>query len=89
MTELTFEEFCKLPLTYTTGIRASTYAVRQYHNFEHGIAKEVNTPFTERTWKWGKPKVVYFMPSDKRNFDTVDQLYVAYMEKVCGVTSDE
>ena len=87
MKELTFAEFSELPLTYTFGLSASTYAVRQYQNLEYGIAKEVNTPFNEKKWKWGKPKVVYFMPNDKRNFDTVDQLYVAYMEKVCGVTA--
>lgn len=83
--ELTFAEFSELPLAYTFGMSGSTYAVRQYQNREHGIAKEVNTPFNEKKWEWGKPKVVYFMPDDRRNFDTVDQLYVAYMGKVCGV----
>lgn len=87
MKELTFDEFSELPLVYTFGLTASTYAVRQYKNLEHGIAKEVNTPFNEKKWKWGKPKVVYFMPDDERNFDTFDQLYVAYMEKVCRVTA--
>ena len=85
--ELTFAEFSELPLTYTFGMSASTYAVRQYQNLGHGIAKEVNTPFNEKKWEWGKPKVVYFMPDDERNFDTVDQLYVAYMGKVCGVAA--
>lgn len=85
MTELTYEEFCKLPLTYTQGIRFDTCAIRQYNNMEYKFGKEVNTPFTERNWTWGKPQVVYFLHNDKRNFDTPDQLYVAYMEKVCGV----
>ena len=83
--ELTFEEFCALPLPYTFGLRASGYAVRQYKNAEHGIAKVVNTPFNEKRWSFGIPKVVYFMLDDERNFDTVDQLYVAYMEKACGI----
>ena len=87
MKELTFEEFCALPLPYTAGLRVKTYAVRQYKNKEHGIGKEINTPFSEKRWSWGKPKVVYFMIDDERNFDTVDQLYVAYMEKACGVTA--
>ena len=87
MQELTFEEFCELPLLYTTGVRASKYAIRLYHNAECNIAKQVTTPFNELTYSWGNPSVIYFMPSDERNFDTVDQLYLAYMEKVCGVTA--
>ena len=83
--ELTYEEFTALPLTYTFGMSGGKFAIRQYQNIEHGIAKEVNTPFNERKWEWGKPTVAYFMPDDERNFDTVDQLYVAYMEKACGV----
>jgi hypothetical protein len=85
--ELTYEEFCELPLTYTSGISFDKFAIRQYQNFRHGIAKEVNTPYNPKTHQWGKPKVVYFMPDDKRNFDTPDQLYVAYMGVACGVTA--
>lgn len=85
--EFTFDEFCNLPLTYTQGIRTSTYAVRHYQNQTYGIVKEVLTPHSEKNNKWGEPIVVWFMPDDKRNFTTYDQLYVAYMEKVCKVKS--
>ena len=87
MTELTYEEFCALPLQYMYGVTADKYAIRQYNNMDHGFGKEVNTPFNSRTWTWGKPKVVYYLFNDERNFTTPDQLYVAYMEKVCGVTA--
>ena len=83
--ELTYEEFCAMPLQYTQGIRMNNCAVRQYGNVELGYYKEVNTPYNELTHEWGAPKVVFFMPDDPRNFDTPDQLYVAYMEKACGV----
>ena len=85
--ELTYEEFCALPLTYTQGIRFNDGAVRQYGNIDHGFYKEVNTPFDEKTYAWGKPQVVFYLPDDKRTFDTPDELYVAYMEKACGVAA--
>ena len=85
--ELTYEEFCELPLTYTQGIRLNDSAVRQYGNVELGYYKEVNTPYNERTGEWGTPKTVFYLVEDKRTFDTPDQLYVAYMEKACGVTA--
>ena len=83
--EFTFEEFCNLPLTYTQGITTTNYAIRHYKNQTYNIVKEVLTPYKSRLGEWGQPIVFYFMPDDKRNFMTIDQLYVAYMEKVCGI----
>jgi hypothetical protein len=34
---------------------------------------------------WGTGSVYYFLDGDPRQFDAIDQVYVAYMEKVCGV----
>jgi hypothetical protein len=39
--------------------------------------------------EWGLGQVFYFVDGDPRQFETVDQCYVAYMEKVCGVRSIE
>lgn len=85
--EFTFDEFCNLPFTYTIGIRTSSYAVRHYQNQTYGLVKEVRTPYNKRKGDWGTPSIYWFMQDDKRNFMTFDQLYVAYMEKVCGVKS--
>lgn len=89
MKELTFEEFCHLTMTYTTGISFETYAQRLYRNEEHGIQKETFTPRNARTMEWGLGRVFYFVDGDPREFTTLDQCYVAYMEKVCGVRSIE
>lgn len=85
--ELTYEEFCALPLTYTLGVSAGKYAIRQYMNNAHGFGKQTNTPFNALRHEWGKPETVFYLTDDERNFDTPDQLYVAYMEKACGVTA--
>jgi hypothetical protein len=83
--ELTYEEFCSLLLYYTFGLRADKYAIRQYRNEEHGFGKTVKTPFSAVRHEWGLPDICYYLLEDGRVFDTPDQLYVAYMEKVCGI----
>ena len=88
MTELTYEEFCALPLTYTQGMTFDWGAMRLHRHEETGIQKET---VTKRKRKgdiysgWKDPVVAFFLDGDARQFDTPDQLYVAYMEKVCGV----
>ena len=88
MTELTFEEFCQLPLLYYTGISFERGAQRLYRNDDHGIQKEVFTTRSPLTLQWGEGKAYYFVDGDPRQFETVADCYVAYMEKVCGVTHD-
>ena len=87
MTELTFEEFCKLPLTFCYADNGYNYDVRQFRNFEYDIGKEVCSEFNLKTHKFGKQTIVWFLPNDKRNFQTIDQAYVYYMEKACGVNN--
>jgi hypothetical protein len=90
MIELTFEEFCNKPLQYTLGF-AGAWCKRLYRNEELKIQKEVHT---KRKIKgdiysgWKEPVIAYFLDGDDREFQTVDQLYVAYMERVCGVKSN-
>ena len=89
MKELTFEEFCHLTMMYTTGITYETGAQRMYRNNEYGIQKETFTKRNVRTLEWYEGKSFYFVDGDPREFETIDQCYVAYMEKVCGVRSIE
>jgi hypothetical protein len=89
--ELTFEEFCELPLIYTRGMRFDWGAKRMYRNEEIGLQVEVVTK--QKVWGdiysgWQPEKQVYFLDDDDRQFDTVVEAYVAYMEKVCGVKEE-
>ena len=88
MTELTFEEFCNLDFEYRMGISFDTGAQRMYRNDKHGLQTEVYTDRNKRTGKWGAGKRYWFLDGDSRKFETFDQCYVAYMEKVCGVKHD-
>ena len=88
MVELTFQEFCELPMQYTMGLRLEKSARRMFRNNEVGLQKEIVTPYNPITETWGIGRTYYFLDDDKRCFDAVDQVYVAYMEKVCGVKND-
>ena len=86
--ELTFEEFCKLPLIYSLGMSFDWGAHRQYRNDDHGFCVEVVTKQMvcgDIYSGWQPERRAYFLDDDDREFKTIDQLYVAYMEKVCGV----
>tara|TARA_R110000868_G_C10737204_1_gene752081 strand:+ start:359 stop:622 length:264 start_codon:yes stop_codon:yes gene_type:complete len=87
MIELTFEEFCELRFEYTLGMTFDNGAQRMYRNDEHSIQVEVYTDRNKRTGEWGEEKRYWFFDGDPRAFETIDQCYVAYMEKVCGVKS--
>lgn len=86
--ELTYEEFCDKPLQYTMGVRYDWGAHRLHRNEELGIQKEV---VTEQKVKgniysgWKPATVAFFIDGDDKLYDTPDQLYVAYMAKVCEV----
>lgn len=87
--ELTFEEFCSLPLHYTFGMTYDWGAQRMYRNEQVGLQKEIVTKrqiYGDIYSGWHEGEVAFFLDWDERQFDTVDQVYVAYMEKVCGVT---
>ena len=74
-------------MEYRTGMTFDTGAQRLYRNDQHGVQKEVYTPRNPATCEWGAGKAYFFLDGDGRTFDTSDQCYVAYMEKVCGVTA--
>jgi hypothetical protein len=88
MNELTFEEFCQVPLTYHLGMTGDWGAQRAYRNNELGIQREM---YTKRKRHgdiysgWKEPEVSYFLDGDPREFKSSAELYEAWMAKVCGV----
>ena len=85
--ELTYEEFCNLPMGYGVGIHCSRYAMRMYRNAEHGVQTELYTP-KDKHGRWGEGRWYYFLDGDVREFANSAEQYVAYMERVCGVKHD-
>jgi len=88
MTELTYAEFCELPLQYTIGMTTAGGAIRMYRNEQLKIQKEVNTKrkrYDDIHGGWGKQTIAFFLDGDGRQFDTLEQVYMAYMQKVCGI----
>lgn len=88
MKELTFEEFCELPLQYTFGLTFDWGAHRIHRNYDIGLQIETVTKrkkFGDIYSGWQDQKRYFFLAGDDRQFDTIDQVYVAYMEKVCEI----
>ena len=84
--EYTFEEFCTLPMTLGMHISGSREHYLHRFNPSTGVNKVVITP-VKKNGEFGKPVCFYYLPEDKRIFHSADQVYVAYMERVCGVTA--
>lgn len=82
--ELTFEEFCQLPFKYVLGLTGDWWAARSYRNDQYGVQIEVRTT-RKHHGGWKPEERFYFLDWDGRTFTTLDQVYVAYMETVCGV----
>lgn len=70
------------------GISFDWGSLRMYRNEELGIQKDAVTK-RKRCGDiysgWKDAQVSFFLDSDEREFKTIDQLYLAYMEKACGV----
>jgi hypothetical protein len=84
--ELTFEEFCAQPLDLVMHI--SGEKEHYLHRFARtvGVSKIVIT----RVGKYGgfgKSYSTYHLKDDKRVFTEADQVYLAYMERMCGIKS--
>lgn len=85
--ELTFAEFCAMPMQMVMHINGDKENYLHRFNDELRVSK---TTITKKN-KYGeftKSSDVYILDNDKRNFQTADQVYLAYMEKVCGVKHD-
>jgi hypothetical protein len=88
MKELTYEEFCDLPYTYTLGLHGGWGAARLYRNDEYGLQWELHTK-KNGLGEWQDERRTRFVDGDPREFYTVADQYVAYMEKVCGIKSTD
>lgn len=88
MKEYTFEEFCALPMRLVMHISAEKEHYLHRHNDEAGVSKIVITRI-KKDGGFGKSYPSYHLTGDERVFLTADQVYLAYMEKACGVVSAE
>lgn len=91
MRELTYEEFCAQPLTYTIGMVGDWGAQRLYRNEQLGIQKEVFTKrkrFGDIYSGWRKAKVHLFLDGVEGEHANSACLYEAYMRKVCGIKEE-
>lgn len=84
MKELTYEEFCALPMVLGMHISGDKEHYLHRYNPLTNVNKVVITK-VKKTGGFGKSYTTYYLPDDNRSFDTADQVYVAYMEKVCGI----
>ena len=82
--EYTFEEFCALPMTLGLHVSGDKEHYLHRYNPSTGVNKVTITP-VKKNGEFGKPKFFFYLPDDERTFNTADQIYVAYMEIVCGV----
>ena len=84
--ELTYEEFCALPMTLAMHMSGDREHYLHRYNPSTGVNKVVITP-VNKNGGFGTPQAFYYLPNDPRTFHTADQIYLAYMEIVCGVTA--
>ena len=82
--ELTFEEFCALKMEMVMHISGTKEHYLHHFNYETGVNRVTVTP-VKNTYEFGKPSIIYYINDDPINYKTPDQMYVAYMKKVCGV----
>lgn len=86
MKELTFEEFCAQPMELRMHISEEKEHYLQYHAPSVDVSKIVITR-VKKNGGFGKSYTSYILKGDDRLFKEPDQVYLAYMEKVCGVTA--
>lgn len=86
MKELTFEEFCAQPMQLVMHLNCEKEHYLHRANVEIGVSKIVITRVNKHCG-FGKSYTSYHLKDDKRVFNEPDQVYLAYMERVCGVTA--
>lgn len=84
MKELTLEEFCSKPMRLVMHISGEKEHYLHRFNDELGVTKVVVTK-VKKHGGFGKSSTIYLLDYDTRTFTTADQVYLAYMDKVCGV----
>ena len=71
---MTLEELRAIPLKYTFGYSADDHGLRNYVNEEHKIAKQVYTPRSKKTGKWGEGRASFKLLDTGEEFTTIDGL---------------
>lgn len=87
MKELTFEEFCAQPMHLVMHISGEKEHYLHRHAKDVGVSKITITK-VGKYGGFGKSSTTFLFQDDHRVFATADQVYLAYMEKVCGVKHD-
>lgn len=82
--EYTFEEFCAQRMELVMHISGNKEHYMHRFNKETGVNK-VTVTQKKKNGDYGNPSSIYYINDDPNNYDTVDQIYVAYMKKVCGI----
>ena len=82
--ELTFEEFCAQPMQLVMHISGEKEHYLHRCATDVGVSK-ITITRVKKTGGFGKSYSTYHLRDDERVFKEADQVYLAYMEKVCGV----
>jgi len=83
MKELTYEEFCQSPMHLVMHISGEKeHYLHKATMPELGVSS-ISITRVKKNGEFGKSTRTFFL--DGEQYSTVDQVYVAYMEKVCGV----
>lgn len=86
MKELTYEEFCQSPMHLVMHISGEKeHYLHKATMPELGVSSITITP-VKKNGEFGNPMRIWRF--NGKDYETVDQVYVAYMEKACGVTYD-
>ncbi len=83
--ELTFEEFCAKPMQLVIHLNGQ----KENYLHRHCAEVQVSTITITKKNKWGhfaKSKTMYIFSLTGDDYETADQVYLAYMEKACGIT---
>lgn len=70
------------------GMSTARGAQRLYRNEQVKLQKEVHTDrkrYNDPYGGWKEQTITFFLDGDARQFDTLEDVYVAYMEKVCSI----
>ena len=84
MKELTFEEFCQQPMKLVMHISGEKEHYLHKHSEPVGVSIITVTP-VKKNGNFGTPRQIFIF--DQKDYATVDQVYVAYMAKICGVSA--
>ena len=88
MKELTFQEFCDLPISAGWRFSLDSGSLTYYANKSVGLTISIFTPLKRKGdiySGWGKSIRRYYLEGNDKVYETSDQVYVAYMKKVCGI----